>query len=249
LPRSTVHFIDALNSVLKRNGIIQGATGDITTLTATAGSSNTAHAREISTAIDVLNEGIHHVYDLGLFPMETSTATIVGVSGTREYSKPSDYVRMAGTRPATRVFRGATNNFTLSEYPGGYEQMLVDQLTATDYTGTPRYFAENTTSGDWRFDTENDDTQTATSTWRLLYEKSLRYTTTSSTTSTATGAADNFPFSDEVVDAMVPVWAEFHQQAMKKEVDPGKFKNAVARAVRKLRQDQPMERYGKRRAR
>jgi len=249
LPSSTIHFIDALNSVLKRNGIIQGATGDITSMTATAGSSNTSHAREISTGIDVMNEGIHHVFDMGVFPRETSTATIVGVSGTREYSPPSDYIRMAGLDHQTRVFRGATNERVLHEYPGGYQQMLVDQLTATNFGGTPTLFAVNSSSGDWRLNTENDDTNTATSTYRMLYEKSLRYTTTMSTTSTATGGTDNFPFADEIVDAMVPVWAEFHNQAMKKEVDSSKFKIAVARAVRKLRQDQPRPGRGTRRAR
>ena len=76
---------------------------------------------------------------MGLFANEASTATITLVDGQREYTLATDEVfeRFAGQTEGTRVLRGATTGLIVTEYPGGYAQMLVDQPVATDYTGDP----------------------------------------------------------------------------------------------------------------
>jgi len=233
-------FLEALNAVLNRVGVLQGATGDLTALTATAGSANLARARSIAVGIQVWNETIHQVYDLGGFAGEMASATFVGISGTREYALATDLERMAGERPELRIVKGATNNLWLEEYRGGYQQMYVDQLTATQYTGTPTSWAINPVSGKLRFDTENNDSDTATSTWNYLYEKRLGFTTTS----TATTAV--FPFSDTTVDALIPVVAESYNAVMKEKFDARALRTSISRALRFMSQSQPNDRYGTR---
>ena len=230
---STQTFLDACNAALKRAGVIQGSTGAITSFT------SSAHQREVDTTIQVFNEAMQEVLGLGMFSGEVASATVVGVLNTREYDLPSDFVRVAGERPELRIMRSATGSRYIYEYPGGYSQMYVDQLTATDFTGTPGAWTINPVTQKIRFDTENDDSQTATATWNFLYEKQVRFTSTS----TATG--DVFPFGDVVVDALVPVVAETLNRIIKKDpYDPVQFKKNLANAILTASQSKSRKRWG-----
>lgn len=236
---STITFLEAVNSVLKRVGVLQGSTGDLTVLTATSGASNTARARDISTTIDLWNEAIQHVYDLAPFAGEVASATFSGVANTREYSLPDDFERMAGDSYDLRIVKAATAQLTLTEYRGGYQQMYADQISATQYSGAPSQWAINPVSGKLRFDTENTATNTATASWNFLYEKRV---STFTSTSTATTAV--FPFSNSTVQALIPVVAQFYNAEMKDKFDRRKFQISVSRAVKFLTQTQPSARYG-----
>ena len=238
---ATITFLQGVNSVLKRVGVVQGSTGDLTSLSATTSSSNTARARDISTVIDLWNEAIQHVYDLAPFNGEIASATFSGVANQREYSLPSDFERMAGDSYQVRIVKAATAQLTLTEYRGGYQQMYADQLSATNFGGAPSQWVINPVSGSLRFDTENSATQTATSTWNFLYEKRV-----STFTSTSTATSDVFPFSNSTVQALIPVVAQFYNAEMKETFDRRQFQISVARAVRFLTQSQPSQRYGMR---
>lgn len=227
---SSQTFLDAVNAVLSRNGVLQGATGALTSFT------DSARQRQIDVAIQCWNEGIQHLLNMGLMPGETASATmILSATGQREYDKPSDYIRPAGTRPETRIWRAATQSYFLQEYPGGYEQMIVDQITATGFTGRPVRWTINPTTDKFRIDTDS----TVTDTYNLLYEKRIRFTSTSTATS------NTFPFDDLVVDALVPVVAEFHGSVIKGEpMDAATFKLNLSRAASMVAQIQPSKRYG-----
>lgn len=227
---SSQTFLDAVNAVLKRIGVIQGATGVLTSF------SDSARQRQIDVTIQSWGEAIQHLLNMGMVPGETASATVTfSGTGEREFSKPSDYIRPAGTMPGTRVWRAATAEYVVSEYQGGYEAMIVSQLTATNWTGRPNGWTVNPTTDKFRFDT----LCTTTDTLNLLYEKRIRFTTTS----TATG--DTFPFDDLVVDGLVPVVAEFVSSVMKNEpLDGTTYKLNLSRAASLAMQRQPNRGYG-----
>ena len=212
--QSTTTFLEAVNDVAARTGVLQGATGAFTSL-----SSLSAKQRDADTILQLWNETVDHLYDFGVFSGEIATATMTGASDTREYSLPTDFERLAGNRKdGTDVFRGATNEMVLVPYDHmqddlGYHRMLVDQLTATNWTGSPISYAINPSANTWRLNTENDDSNTATSLWNILYEKKLGFT------STSTATTDVFPFSDSVVRAMVPVVTQGYNKIFKEVKD------------------------------
>ena len=227
---SSQTFLDAVNAVLKRTGVLQGATGVLTTL------SDSARQRQIDVTIQSWGEAIQHLLNMGMVPGETASATVIfSGTGEREFSKPSDYVRPAGTMPGTRVWRAATAEYVVSEYEGGYEAMIGSQLTPANWTGRPNGWTINPTTDKFRFDT----TCTTTDTLNLLYEKRIRFTSTSTATS------DTFPFDDLVVDGLVPVVAEFMMAAVKGDpLDASVYKLNLSRAASLAMQRQPNRGYG-----
>lgn len=237
--QSTTTFLEAVNLVAKRVGVIQGATGDFTSL-----SSLSSRQRDADTLIQLWNETMLQQYDFGVFAGEIATATLTGVSGTREYAMPTDFERFAGNHvDGTDIFRGATNQMRLRPYDhtdedSGYQKMLRDQLIATDWSGTPIAFAVNPVTWSWRLNTENDDSNTATSTWNILYEKRLEFTATSVATT------DVFPFSDGVVDSLVPVVAQNYDKIFKDKFDPVEFRMSGSRAARRLAGKQVRPKWG-----
>lgn len=235
---NNISFIDAVNEVLAQVGTVQGATGRLTDFT------ESGFQRSIDVAIQTWNEAIAELYDLGLLVGETASATMTLVADTREYSLPSDFEKMAGRTPATAVWRGATTNHLLTEYKGGYEQMIADQLTATDFVGPPNRWVINPTSGNVRIDTDPTSTE-ANQIYNALYEKEIAFTSTASTTSTATGSVDVFPFSDTVTRALIPAVAELWKAKMPNEkTNSGIFRSNFARAASHLSQKQARRRYG-----
>lgn len=242
-------FLQFVNSVLKRTRTIQGDAGELATstvtstatgLVATGPFTDSGRQVQIDLAIQVSQEAMHELFSLDLLPDEAATATMILVDGTREYSMPFDFERIAGKSRDVRVFRGATTNLILTEYPGGYAKMLRDQPNATDFAGDPQHWAISPVDGTKiRIDREPTSAQDG-DTYNIIYEKRLALT--------ATMATETLPFSDTVADALVPVVAEGHNRIMKKEFDSGLFRTSVARAARTVTRNQPRVRYGFRRA-
>jgi len=78
-------------------------------------------------------------------------------------------------------------------------------------------------------------------TWNYNYDKRLGF---SSTMATST-----FPFSDTVVDSLVPVVAEAHNRVFKKEFDSQMFQASIIRAIEYITQRQRKSFWGPRPAR
>lgn len=242
-------FLQAVNATLKRTKVIQGDAGELATSTVTSTATgavatdaftDSGRQTHIDLTIQVWQEAMHELFTLNLLPDEAATATISLITGQREYSMESDFERIAGRSWEERVFRGATTNLILTEYPGGYSRMLRDQPNATDFTGDPTHWAISPVDGTKiRFDREPTADQNG-DTYHILYEKRLALT--------ATMATETLPFSDTVADALVPVVAEGWNRIQKKEFDSGLFRTSIARAARTVTRNQPRVRYGFRRA-
>lgn len=232
-------FLQAVNATLKRTRTIQGDAGELATSTvtstatgliATGAFTDSGRQVQIDLAIQLWQEAEHLLYAHGLFPNEAATATIsLATDGTREYSMPSDFERFPDDNG---VFRAVTAGLIITEYPGGYSQMLRDQVTASDYTGDPNHFAVSPVDGSIRFDRGFGRALTL----NALYEKRL--------TLTSTMATETLPFPDTVADALVPVVAEAHNRIMKKEFDSAQFEGSLVRAVMGVRRTGRKSRYG-----
>lgn len=241
-----IKFLQAVNATLKRVRVIQGDDGELATSTvfstatgliATGAFEDSGRQLQIDLMIQVWNEAIHEVYNLGIFASGVSTATISLQADTREYAVPGDFERFAGNDRDERVMRGATTGLIIREYPGGYARMLADQPVASDYKGQPEHWARSPESGNIRFDRdpttgEQDDL------YNFLYHKRI--------SRTSTMATDTMPFSDTVADALVPVVAEGWKAVMQDKFSSNVFRASLARSLQTLTASSPRVRYGKR---
>ena len=240
-----VTLIQAMNASLRRVGMIQGDVGVLATstvtststgLTATEALTVSAHQHKIDVMLQLWNEGFHELQSLGLYPEIAASATITLASDTMTYSLPSDFESIAGRTVEERVLRGATTGLTVPEYPGGYAAMKADRPVATDYKGDPDYFAISPTTLQIVLGTEPQDGQ-ASDRYNLLYLKRLSLTSTQATNS--------LPYSDTVIDALVPVVAEGHNRVFKKEFDQTSFRISLTRAVRFVTRTQARSQWGR----
>lgn len=240
----SIVFLQAINAVLTRVGEIAGDSDELATstvtstatgLTATEAFTDSRRQHKINIAIQLWNEVTHEIYSMGLMAAEAASATLTLASGTREYSLPDDFERMAGDEAGTRAIRGATTGLLVYEYQGGYAKMLVDQMFPSDYVGDPTKWAFSPVGRTIRFDYEPGADQ-AGDTYNFLYEKRLSLTSTMATST--------LPFSDTVADSLVPVVAEAYDRIIKKEYSPEFLAVSLTRALRHLTQNQPKDRWG-----
>lgn len=240
-------FLQAVNATLKRVNEIAGDSEELATSTVTSTATglvatdafvDSRRQHKIDIVIQLWNEAIHEAFSMKLLGRVAATGTITLASGEREYDLPVDFERMAGDTYQQRALRGATTGLVFHEYPGGYAQMLVDQPTASDYTGTPMRWALSVSQAKIRMDTEPSSAETG-SLYNFLYEKRLAMTSTMATST--------FPFSDSVADALVPVVSEAYNAVMKKEFNSEMLTAGLNRSLAFLRQVGPSDRYGKRR--
>ena len=233
----TVTLLQFVKAGLKRVGQIQGDAGELTTTTGTGNDfQDSQRQRPIDVMLQITNEAIFTIFDLGLFPQEASSATLILADGTREYDLPSDFEQFAGADWFQKAFRG-TDGLVLREYAGGYAKMLVDQPVATDWTGDPLHYAVSPVDGRLRIDREPTSDQDG-DIYNALYTKRLSFTVTMATV--------GLPFVDTVSDNLVPVVAEAHDRVFKKEFDPGIFRDAISRAAGRIRPQGRNARWGRR---
>ena len=231
-------FLDAVNETLKRVGSIQGDAGELVTGTGTDDEfTDSSRQRDIDLAIQIWQESLHELLSLGLFANEASTATITLVAGQREYTMATDKVfeRFAGKTERTQVLRGATTGLIVRPYPGGYDQMLVDQPVATDFIGDPNHYAISPVNGDIRLDRE-PTTDNAGDTYNALIETVQALTSTMAT--------ETFLWTDTVTTALIPVVAETWLRTMKKEFDAAQFTRSLTRAASIASKKQRRTRWG-----
>lgn len=238
-----ITFLSAVNSVLRRVGEIAGdseelATSTVTTTatgaTATEAFVDSRRQHKIDIILQLFNEVGYEVRRYGRFSQMVASATLTLSDGVREYDVPNDFDKMAGADSA-RAMRGVTSGLLLWEYPGGYEQMLVDQVTASDYQGQPNYYAISPVASKIRIDRDPTSAE-AGHTYNYLYHKRLSLTSTMATTS--------LPYPDAVSDNMVPIVVEAYKAIVKKEYTPGFVESAVSRTLELLTQTERRNSYG-----
>ena len=232
-------FIDTINETLKAVRVIQGDAGELVTGTGTDDEfTDSARQTQIDAAIRLWQEAAHEVFGMGLLPKEAASATITLQATASEYAMPSDFERFAGKSYETRAFRGATTGLIVLEYKGGYAQMLVDQPLATDYIGDPGFWAINPTNSEIRFD-RRTATDTDGEIYNALYEKRIGFTSTMAT--------ETLPFSDTVINSLVPVVAEDWKETFQNRFNPVRRRKGLVKALSYMTQTQPADRWGRRR--
>lgn len=210
-------LLTALNKSLKRVGMISGDAGDLTSLT----DSSRQHAIDVT--IQMWNEIIVDLYTASSIslPSEATTDNITLVDGTREYSLPADLEQMRWP------LINQTLGHVIYPYPGGFAQMRMDQPIPANYTGRPIYAVINPSTNKLRMNVVPDADADA-DVYQIFYDKN---------TSMAL-AADTFPFSDGVVDSLVPAVAQMYNREEKGKFDAPLFKAALGRSARLLSQKQ-----------
>lgn len=213
-------LLDAVNSVLKRVKIIAGANGQLTSLT------DSPRQTMVDTVVQVINETIHELYSTSELPipLESNTQNVTLVTGQREYV-------LSPTPEAIRYpLIDTTHGAYVTEYPGGYEQMRVDQLQPASWTGLPSSAVLNPTNGKLRFNTAATINENGR-VFELLYDQRVHLI----------NATDTFPFSDTVVDSLVPAWSELWKREQRNSFDQVLYNASFGRASRYLTQ-RPMRR-------
>ncbi len=203
-------LLDGVNDVLQRNGIID-SNNTLGTLT------NLGKQVYIDLAIQVWNETVDEVCDMmGVpHPGETgSSTTVTLVTGQREYTLPSDLVQIRWP------LMDQTNGHYISEYPGGYQQMRIDQQIPGDWTGLAYSAAINPTTGSLRLERTPTSTENGLI-YDMFYDKDLNMDS----------ASDTFPFMDSVYRAVMPVVAEMWERKKRNDFNESEYKKQLSRAM------------------
>lgn len=203
-------LLDGCNGILKRVGLIAGDAGVLTSL------QDSARQRAIDVAIQVVNEGIDELYSASNKPVPRGQgeSTITLVEGTRAYSLASNVVQMRWP------FIDKSNNQYLFDYPGGYNQLLIDDPEQDD-TGLPHYATIRPTDNMIYMD-RAPTAEDAGRVYTYQYDKELELI----------AATDTVPFTDAAFRAMVPAWVQLWKREMRNEFDDGLFKASIGRAAR-----------------
>lgn len=222
-------LLQAVNATLKRARIIQGDAGEIKSFT------DSARQNDIDLMLQLWNEVIDRMYGEGLFAQGTDTDTITLVDDTSntartEYSLASDFEGFAVDKIIDQ-----TNSRVMTPYDGGYSQMFSDQINPANYTGFPLHYVVNPSTGDLRISTHP---QEAGAVYTYVYKKRL----------TITNATDIFPFSDTIVDALVPAVVWLYRRDKQIDFDQSSFDENYNRAVAIINPHPNKTRYGRRSA-
>lgn len=208
-------LLQGINALLKRVGEITGDAGELITLV------DSPRQKHIDRGVQMFNEAIITLYDLNNEPLpnEVAESSITLVAGTRAYALPSDLVKLI------YPLHDRINGRYITEYPGGYTQMMNDQAFPANYTGLPTGAAIRPIDSYVYLDmlptaAENGDVYT------VMYEKSVLMSSES----------DTFPFNDDVFTMMVPAVAEVWQRWSHKEFEKSEFRKALSGAASLLNQ-------------
>ena len=218
-------LLQVVNKCLRRLSIVQGDAGELSAL------SSPQFQTDVDVLVQAINETIDDLYGAKGRPQSVGTATITLADGTREYALAADCERIIG-RPPALIDEGSGRFMT--EYPGGYEQMVSDQLIPANYTGRPLYFVVEPVAALLRLDRAPTAAE-AGEVYRYRYFKTI----------SLTAAAATFPFSDRIADNLVPAFCEKYKIARKQpEVNAIVYANAMTAAARLLGKVAPPARYG-----
>ncbi|KKK67926.1 hypothetical protein LCGC14_2949190 [marine sediment metagenome] len=181
------------------------------------------------------------MYSFGVLQGEVTQGSITLVTDQTSYAVPTSPVfeQMSGKDYRSRVMTNSVNNHRLFEYQGGFDKLFADQPNRANFTGQPQHWTMNPTNNKFEIDRtptsgENGDI------YKFLYDGRIDLTSTSRT----------FPFSDTVVDSLVPVVAEIVKLSRNKASrDPVSGNAGFNRAMRMIMQKSTRKSYGTWRAR
>lgn len=212
-------LLDGVNEVLKRVAQIDNDTGLLSSLT------DSAKQSQIDVTVQLWNEVVDDLYlSLGKPApknMAEDSSSVVLVQDQRAYTLPTDL------RVILWPLIDETNGREIVEYPGGYMQMVEDQLIPDNYEGVPLAAAIRPTDGKLYVDT-NPGASEAGLTYKLRYLKDMELT----------ASGDDFPFNDAVFRSLVPAVAELFKYEKHNRFSDGIYRRAIGKAARLMHQKQ-----------
>jgi len=126
-------FLEAVNRVLRMEGIILGDDDDLTSF------SDTQHAATQSMARIAIQSQLADLVSDGYIPYENSTGTITTVAGTRTYALASDFQRFQENF-IDKLGSDNTPELRIIAYPGGESQLRKDFHEYQEDSGQPVWF-------------------------------------------------------------------------------------------------------------
>lgn len=120
-------FLDAVNRILRANGVIRGDDDAIVTF------SDVQHNATLNLAKIAVQDELVELTSDRLIPLEQTTGTLAVSAGARTYALASDFVQFYG-HP---LFYDATNNRQLYEYPGGEQALRMQIFNYKTVSGDP----------------------------------------------------------------------------------------------------------------
>lgn len=199
-------LLEGVNRVLKRAQILDS---DLASLT------SSGKQPWINVAIQVWNEVLIDLYDKTTipYPTEVGTGSITLVTGDRDYALASDLIQLRFP------LKDETNGQFISEYPGGYMQLVQDQVFINDETGLPYLAAFDPEDGELYLDKIPTSSENGL-VYKYWYDKDLEMTL----------AADTFPFNNHVYLSIIPAVTELWRQEVQNKYDKKLYKKSIARA-------------------
>ncbi len=146
--------------------------------------------------------------------------TITLVADKREYDLPDDMVQLRWP------LHDETNGRYINKYPGGYEELRNILVQPGNYTGQPTSGAISPIDGILYIDNLPTASE-AGDIYRFTYWKDL----------TLSRATDQFPFTDTVFRALIPVVTEIWKYYQHNKFSDEIAKVNYGRAVRALKQE------------
>ena len=217
-----INFLTAVNESLKRAGVIEGATGELTSF------EDSPIQTSVDRMLQIWNELLVFCYNITgePFPTETIQSTITIVDQQREYDLPTNLLRI------NYPLINEDNGQQIFKFRGGFTRMRRLQLQPDNFTGRPIRATINPSTGKLRMDTipQSDD---AGEIYQLYYdaEQFVKFEN------------DTFPFPDtsvrQLVSAAAAVWRDDKGQGVNGQV----ARQNLAVAISLIPKSQLRQRY------
>lgn len=218
-------LLDAVNNTLNRVQVLDSgnALDSLTT---------SSHQNDVDTTVQIWNELVDELYSSGPVPRPNNMSenAITLIEGTREYALESDLVRLLFP------LHDRTNGHYITEFPGGYTELITGQLEPDSFEGLPLSAA-----------IRPDDSKLYLDRIPGSDEDGRVYTYIYAKDGALENADDIFPFTDAVFRALVPAAAELWKFQRKNQFAAGVFRHAMGRAARILNRTWPRESWRPRR--
>lgn len=127
-------FLEAVNRVLRLEGIVMGDDDDLTSFT------DSQHAATSSMAQLSIQSQLADLVSDGFIPFEDASDTITTAAGTRTYSMATNFLRMQENYLEQLNASAEAEGTRVGLYPGQEKQLRKDDATYREHSGTPIYF-------------------------------------------------------------------------------------------------------------
>lgn len=211
----TVALLTAVNEVLKRVKIIQGDSFALASLT------DSPKQNYIDIAVQVWNEAIDQLYSRTDQPRPNimGTTLITLVLNQRNYPMNSGLVKLHFP------LIDETNGQYISEYPGGFLDLINSQPIPNNYKGLPTLAAISPIDNDLYMDVAPTADHVG-KVYKIYWEKDT----------VVSLAADILPFNANVFRAMVPAVSQLWLRDQRRDFDSSGYRKSIGRAARLLTQ-------------